>query len=193
MATVGAKGSRRFRPNDRFGAGPALAVATKGLSPLLHAASGGDDRPVEVDRNGLEVLDREECLRLLARATLGRIAVSSRALPTVLPVNFCLVGQCIVIRTGEGSKLDAATRNEVVAFEVDDFDSMYHSGWSVVATGVAREVTDPDEVAALRHARLTRWAPRGNGRVVAISTDMISGRRIPAGRARRQGEHHEDR
>lgn len=141
---------------------------------------------MEIDRNGLEVLDRDECLRLLARATLGRIGVSSGALPTVVPVNFCLDGDRILVRTGEGSKLDAATRNAVVAFEVDDFDPMYHSGWSVVVTGVARPVADPGELAALERAPLTRWAPRGDGTVIAISTDMVSGRRIAAGEPRRQ-------
>lgn len=141
---------------------------------------------MEVDRNGLEVLGRDECLRLLAGATLGRLGVTSGALPAVLPVNFWLGGDRIFVRTGVGSKLDAAVRNAVVAFEVDDFDPIYHSGWSVVVTGVAREVTDPDELASLRHAPLTRWAPRGNGRLIAISTDMISGRRIAAGQPRHQ-------
>ncbi len=140
---------------------------------------------VEVDRNGLEVLERVECLRLLGGATLGRVGVTSGALPAVLPVNFWLDCDRILIRTGEGSKLDAATRNAVVAFEVDDFDRWYHSGWSVVVTGVAREVTDPDELAALGNAPLARWAPRGNGRLVAIATDRISGRRIVASQPRR--------
>lgn len=63
---------------------------------------------------------------------------------------------------------------------------MYHSGWSVVVTGVAREVTDPDELAASRRAPLARWVPKGNGRLIAISTDMISGRRILAGQPRHQ-------
>jgi len=141
---------------------------------------------VEVDRNGLEVLDRAECLRLLARATLGRIGVSSGALPTVLPVNFWLDQDRILIRTGEGTRLDAAARNAVVAFEVDDFDTMCHAGWSVAVTGVAREVTDPDDLAALRTAPVARWACRGNGRLIAISTDMISGRRLAPGQPRHQ-------
>jgi nitroimidazol reductase NimA-like FMN-containing flavoprotein (pyridoxamine 5'-phosphate oxidase superfamily) len=133
---------------------------------------------MEIDRNGLQVLDRDECLRLIANATLGRIAVSSGALPTVLPVNFWLDGDRILVRTGHGSKLEAATRNAVVAFEVDDFDAMQHTGWSVVATGIAREVTDPTEVATLRHAPIARWAPAGEESIVAISTEMITGRRI---------------
>lgn len=136
---------------------------------------------MEVDRNGLEVLDRDECLRLLATATLGRIGVTSRSLPTVLPVNFKLDGERILVRTGVGSKLDAATQNAVVAFEVDDFDPMHHSGWSVVVTGVTSEITDPAELARLRAAGLARWAPHGDGRVIAISTELVSGRRVGPG------------
>ncbi|MEO7572675.1 MAG: pyridoxamine 5'-phosphate oxidase family protein [Acidimicrobiales bacterium] len=141
---------------------------------------------MEVDRNGLEVLDRAECLRLLDRATLGRIGVTSGALPAVFPVNFLLNGDQILLLTAEGSKLDAATRNAVVAFEADDFDPMYHSGWSVLVTGVAREITDSDELAALRHAPLARWAHNGVERLMAISADMISGRRIVPGLDRNQ-------
>ena len=36
---------------------------------------------MEVDCNGLEILDRGECLRLLSLATLGRVAITSGALP----------------------------------------------------------------------------------------------------------------
>jgi nitroimidazol reductase NimA-like FMN-containing flavoprotein (pyridoxamine 5'-phosphate oxidase superfamily) len=136
---------------------------------------------MEADRNGLEILDRKECLRLLGMATLGRIGVSFGALPTVLPVNFRLVNDKIVFRTGIGTKLDAATCNAVVAFEVDDMDPLWHSGWSVVVTGVAREVTDPIELTALDEANIPRWAPTGDGRVVEVSIELVSGRRIVPG------------
>jgi hypothetical protein len=136
---------------------------------------------VTFDRNGLAVLHRGECLDLLTTATLGRIGISSGALPVVLPVNYWCDGERLLIRTGEGTKLDAATRDSVVAFEVDDIDPVDHTGWSVVVTGVASEVTDPDDLAELAQAPLVRWAPQGNGRVVAISLDMISGRRIVPG------------
>ncbi|HEX4905274.1 MAG TPA: pyridoxamine 5'-phosphate oxidase family protein, partial [Acidimicrobiales bacterium] len=66
---------------------------------------------MEIDRNGLEVLDRDECLRLLAQATLGRVGVTIGALPCVVPVNYRIVGDEVVIRTGAGTKLDAATKN----------------------------------------------------------------------------------
>lgn len=139
---------------------------------------------MELDRNGLEVLSRDECLRLLAESSLGRLGLTSGALPTVLPVNFALDDDRIVVRTDRGSKLDAAARNEVVAFEADDFDPLWHSGWSVVVTGVAEEVTDPTEVARLKVAPVSRWAPHGGGRLIAIATDRISGRRLREGPVR---------
>jgi nitroimidazol reductase NimA-like FMN-containing flavoprotein (pyridoxamine 5'-phosphate oxidase superfamily) len=132
---------------------------------------------VDVDRNGLEVLPRDECLRLLGSATLGRVGVTTGALPQVLPVNFLMDRERILIRTGRGAKLDAATVNAVVAFEVDEVDEASESGWSVLVTGVAQEVTDAAELAVVSEDPPGRWAPEGNGRVIAISTDLVSGRR----------------
>ncbi|MET0729523.1 MAG: pyridoxamine 5'-phosphate oxidase family protein [Acidimicrobiales bacterium] len=133
---------------------------------------------MEVDRNGLEVLDRTESLRLLGGATLGRLGVTVGALPTILPINYRLVGDKVLFRTGVGTKLLAATANAVVAFEVDDMDPLWHTGWSVVVTGVASEVTDPVELRAAEAANIARWAPVGPSRIVAVTTEMVSGRRL---------------
>jgi nitroimidazol reductase NimA-like FMN-containing flavoprotein (pyridoxamine 5'-phosphate oxidase superfamily) len=138
---------------------------------------------MEIDRNGLEVLDRAECLRLLAGSSLGRLGITSGALPTVLPVNFRLVDDRVVFRTGVGSKLQAATHDTVVAFEVDEMDPVWHTGWSVVVTGVAHEITDPDELAALEPTTIPHWAPDHATRLVEVRTEMISGRRVRSGRA----------
>lgn len=137
--------------------------------------------PFEIDRNGLEVLDRRECLRLLATVSLGRIAVTFGALPAIMPVNFRLVGGYIVFRTSAGTKLAAAAANAVVAFEVDQVDTFAHAGWSVLVTGTAREVVDPTERAELERAHIPRWAPSGVDHFVALDTRLISGRRIVPG------------
>jgi uncharacterized protein len=142
---------------------------------------------MEVDRNGLEVLGRDACLRLLAGATLGRVGVSSGALPSVVPVNFRFDGRQILIRTGVGTKLDAAVAEAVVAFEVDEIDPVAHTGWSVMVTGIARELTEPGELAAARTPPLARWAPGNDHRVIAISTELVSGRRIVPGLAAPSG------
>lgn len=136
---------------------------------------------VEVDRNGLEVLDRDECLHLLATATLGRVGITFGALPSIFPINFRLLDDRVVFRTGIGTKLDAATSNAIVAFEVDDIEPFSHAGWSVVVTGLARAITAPTELAELEAANIPRWAPSGDERLVEISTQMVSGRRIMPG------------
>jgi nitroimidazol reductase NimA-like FMN-containing flavoprotein (pyridoxamine 5'-phosphate oxidase superfamily) len=132
-----------------------------------------------VDRNGLHVLDRDECLALLQNGGLGRVALSMGALPTILPVNYRLVDGFVVFRTGVGSKLDAATRGAVIAFEVDACDPETQTGWSVVVTGVAHDTPSNDWAEPILSAAIPRWAPEGSTRVLHLSTDIISGRRIP--------------
>lgn len=132
----------------------------------------------EVDSNGLDILPRDECLQLLSTAALGRVAVSADALPCVLPVTFRVAGGQILFRTNPGTKLDAATREAVVAFEVDDFDAAAHTGWSILVRGIASELTEPGELAAARRLDLPRWAPSSGDRIVAVSIELVSGRRI---------------
>lgn len=140
----------------------------------------------DVDRNGLAVLDRAECVRLLGTATLGRIGLTSGALPAVLPVNFWFDGQRIYIRTGPGTKLSAATRDSVVAFEVDEIDPLWHTGWSVMVTGLAHHVVDGEELARVERMPIAHWAPNGGDHVISIIPELISGRRIAPGSSQSQ-------
>ncbi|MFD8562380.1 pyridoxamine 5'-phosphate oxidase family protein [Streptosporangium canum] len=130
------------------------------------------------DSAGLHVLSRQECIDLLASTPIGRIVFTDRALPAVQPVGFCIDGEDIVIHTGAGSKLAAATRDAVVAFEADDFDPQAHTGWSVTAVGRARAVCDPSEIARLSALPLTTWAPGDRGHFITVRTEQVSGRRI---------------
>lgn len=135
---------------------------------------------MEVDANGLEVLDAEECIRLLGTRTLGRIGVSIDALPAVLPVNYVMDGDHVVIRTSRGTKLSAATRHNIVAFEVDDIDPATGIGWSVMVRGLAREISDPPRLALAQSAELANWLDPERSRHVSVSTDLVSGRRVHA-------------
>jgi uncharacterized protein len=131
---------------------------------------------MEIDREGLEVLDRSECLRLLGDSGLGRIGVTSGALPVVMPVGYAMDGGAIVIETGWGTTLGFATTGSVVAFEVDNLHEHGHSGWTVMVTGLAEEVDDDLEIDRLRRL-LTHGHGEGDERFIRIFPELISGRR----------------
>ena len=61
----------------------------------------------------LELLSPEECEQLLAQQSIGRVGISMGALPVVLPVNYAMLDGDVVIRTGAGTKLDAALSGQV--------------------------------------------------------------------------------
>jgi nitroimidazol reductase NimA-like FMN-containing flavoprotein (pyridoxamine 5'-phosphate oxidase superfamily) len=126
----------------------------------------------------LEVLDEDECLRLLGGEPVGRIALTDRALPVVLPINFTLVGKTIVFATSAGLKLEAAQEGMVVCLEVDGFDRFTHGGWSVLATGRMAEISDPDRLEEARRLPLSPWALTAPEHVVEVPIELLSGRRI---------------
>ncbi|MFE2647781.1 pyridoxamine 5'-phosphate oxidase family protein [Streptomyces nigra] len=93
-----------------------------------------------------------------------------------------LVDGDIVIRTHEGAALTAHTRRAdsagvVVAYEADAIDPDTHVGWSVVATGYARLVTDPHELARYQ-ALLRPWVQNTMDYAVRIRPDLLSGIRL---------------
>ena len=45
-----------------------------------------------VDRDGVEVLDHEECLRLITSRNVGRIGIVDRGQPIILPMNYAMEG-----------------------------------------------------------------------------------------------------
>jgi nitroimidazol reductase NimA-like FMN-containing flavoprotein (pyridoxamine 5'-phosphate oxidase superfamily) len=130
------------------------------------------------DSGGLQILSVGECRALLAAAPIGRIVFTDRALPAVQPVNFVMDDGCVVIRAAPGSKLGAAARDAVVAFEIDDFDAATRTGWSVVLVGHACVVTHEDELTRLRELPLHSWAPGCRDHFIRIMPEMITGRRI---------------
>ena len=131
------------------------------------------------EHTGLDIIDRRECMQLLARARLGRVAVVPDGVrPTVLPVNYVLDGDWIVFRTAPGSKLTAALREGHVAFEIDGADHGGETGWSVVVSGHAEEIQDAEELARAAQLPLRPWADGDKSHFVRIPTTHVSGRRI---------------
>ena len=132
------------------------------------------------DRNGLSVLSVDECLQLLSTHVprIGRVAFVSDGKPVVLPVNYVFSEGSVIFRTNSGAKLTAAAQSEHVAFEVDEIDSTWEEGWSVLIQGRAEEVVDPAERDRIEKLPLRPWGPGDKHALVRIMPGAISGRRI---------------
>jgi hypothetical protein len=121
-------------------------------------------------------LSREQCLRLMATAPVGRIVYTRQAMPAVELVNFTVDAGDIVIRTAAGGKLTAAISGAIVAFQADDYNPSVGDGWSVTAVGQAREVTDPADIDQLRITGPHPWVPGELPYFMRITPGTISGR-----------------
>ena len=133
---------------------------------------------VLTDAGGLEVLVAEQCLELLARSRLGRIAVTIGAVPAIFPVHYRLLDGQIVFTTGQGTNLHAAAANTVVAFEVDDVDPSWAEGWSVLVVGVAREIRDNVAMGLALDQAPNLWDSGDGAHVISILPAFVSGRRF---------------
>ncbi|MFJ5309738.1 pyridoxamine 5'-phosphate oxidase family protein [Streptomyces sp. NPDC088350] len=134
--------------------------------------------------DGFRELERNECLRRLGRARVGRIVHTRQALPAVLPVNFSLDHDgAVLLCTSADSELVRAIGGSVVAFEADEVDAAAHSGWSVVVTGSATVVTDPAEHERMLRNGPTSWVPSPQEVFVRIEPELVTGRELVGGRS----------
>jgi nitroimidazol reductase NimA-like FMN-containing flavoprotein (pyridoxamine 5'-phosphate oxidase superfamily) len=125
-------------------------------------------------------ISREECLTLLGKCTVGRLAVIVDGRPNVVPLNFAADASGVVVfRTAE---LTVATEASLahLAFEVDNIDVERREGWSVVVHGFGREIGDAvdPESKRLRQLSVEAWATGTRDRWYKITPGEITGRRL---------------
>lgn len=121
----------------------------------------------------LTPLSRTQSLRLLAGVALGRVVFTERALPAIRPVNHLVDNGMIIIRTHLGAAVLGAV-GMVVAYEADEIDPLAHTGWSVIVTGLARQVQDPDDLGRYERA-LRPWVDGEKDQVIAIEPELVTG------------------
>ena len=129
----------------------------------------------------MEILDREECLRLLADTTFGRLAINLRSdVPMIRPVNYVFDErtQSILFRTDFGSKFQGVIVSANAAFEIDGVDHERRTGWSVIATGAVEKVTNYLELERFARTGLVPWDPGNKPHWARIRVWTVSGRRI---------------
>ena len=125
-------------------------------------------------------LDRAVCLRLLDSGIVGRILYTAGALPAAHPVLYALRDEEVVFRTSDRDILRTAIGNEVVAFEIDDLEPGSCIGWTVLAVGRAHLLGYADRLTDLASCLPRPWAGERSVGIVAVTTRLLSGRRLVA-------------
>ncbi|WP_052436353.1 pyridoxamine 5'-phosphate oxidase family protein [Georgenia sp. SUBG003] len=124
-----------------------------------------------------EQLSRDECLSLLRAGVVGWVAFPDDDGASLVPVNYVLHRDEMVVVTSYGTKLAAAAHDRVMSFGLGEFDVPSRSGWSVVVRGrshlVGDDLVNPDLPPG------NSWALTGTGIRIAIELDQVSGRRVP--------------
>ena len=140
----------------------------------MHSDSATDgNEPSDGSQAIMQELSRQECWRLLAASSIGRLAViTQEGLPFVVPVNYTLDGESVVFRTDFGTKFDSLLRHPV-AFQVDSIEAHHRTGWTVLIQGIAHEMAPQDT----QHVAVTPWTgPKQHW--LRIVPRNVSGRRI---------------
>ena len=127
----------------------------------------------------VERLGREECLEYLASAKLGRIGLTVRALPAIVPIRFALAGGDVVFRAPSDSELRQRAKDSVVAFQADHHGDDTGIAWTVQAQGLCQEVDHPREIERLQELPLPTWraGPPGDS-WLRLPLQRLTGQRI---------------
>ena len=82
-----------------------------------------------------DVLSERECWQLLAMAWVGRLALSVRALPVIVPVQYYLDGRRLAVCLGHRELPERSLDGTVIAFAADSIDPVTRAGWWVQVQG----------------------------------------------------------
>lgn len=159
----------------------ARLAATLGTTTRAIAGAGFDlppgHQPPE-QRPALEPLTAAECRAYLGTGGVGRFLFDAERGPVAVPVNFRMLDDDVVFRTGMGTGQSAGTAQQRVSFEVDHLDEVLGEGWSVLISGQAHTVSDPAELARVAALGIEPWAGGNRDLYVRLVPAVVTGRRI---------------
>ncbi|MCU4182862.1 pyridoxamine 5'-phosphate oxidase family protein [Acidiferrimicrobium sp. IK] len=98
----------------------------------------------------------DECMDLISTSGVGRFVFSSERGPVALPVHYVVVDGDVYFAARRGGSIEADLPDAPVSFEVDDLDPgapERSEEWSVLLTGRARAVDDPELLRRLEEIR----------------------------------------
>ena len=82
-----------------------------------------------------QLLSRPQCQDLLASASFGRVSLTMRALPVIMPVNYGYLGGSVVLGMADGPARRAIASGNVIALGVDSGNRVTDTFWTVLAIG----------------------------------------------------------
>ena len=134
-------------------------------------------------------LSSDECLGLLMtrQPRVGRLAFDDAGGPMVFPMDYIADGRLIYFHTAPGSTLLAALEMRQVTFEIDHVvdevpgprtPEVSEQGWSVLAFGRLRMLTDEEELAQVRQSPLRPWAHDDHPYYLRMDVATLAGRRF---------------
>jgi hypothetical protein len=128
-------------------------------------------------------MTREECLQALEAKRIGRLGYPTADGPRIIPVNHVLTDDGIIFRTVPDGEVARNALDATCAFEVDDVDEFFESGWSVLAVGVAQLLTEAD-FQRLRFGKIPEpWVDGPRVLFVKLPLLQLTGRQLlPHGR-----------
>ncbi len=124
----------------------------------------------------LREISQAECLGLLAAHQVGRVAYCDDLGPVVLPVNYVLDHDTLLLEVSPHSTLATHLRSGAACFEIDEVDEFSQSGWSVLVRGTATFVENEDLPGDL--VEPIAWAEGQRQFHVRVTPSQISGRRL---------------
>jgi nitroimidazol reductase NimA-like FMN-containing flavoprotein (pyridoxamine 5'-phosphate oxidase superfamily) len=168
-------------PDARLSAGTMilLAMALETTPEELYGARV--ERPPGPGRaaphGDLRTLTPEQCAAHLDSGGVGRLVYISERGPVAHPVNFATCDGDIVVSTTPTQANDLESQQRA-AFQIDRVDEAMREGWSVLVSGPARRVDDPDELVELSELGLEPWAGGNRHAMVRIHPEIVTGRVI---------------
>jgi nitroimidazol reductase NimA-like FMN-containing flavoprotein (pyridoxamine 5'-phosphate oxidase superfamily) len=122
-------------------------------------------------RQDKEITDRALIDWIIQKAIVCRLGLCQDNRAYIVPLSFGYDGRCIYFHTARGGrKLDILAENPNVCFELEhDVRVVPHetrpcawsmSFFSVIGTGIVREITDPHEMIAGLNAIMEHYSPQ---------------------------------
>ena len=123
----------------------------------------------------MTTLTAEECWALLQQESVGRLGYRLVDELHVVPVNYVVRDDVVLVATGEGNKLLASELHAESALEIDDLAGA--EAWSVLVRG-RLEHLEEDVAEAFADVATVSWLPTFKYDVIQLVPTAVTGRRF---------------